>query len=63
MSDISGVSIIWIPSSYSRPLVPPGPGDGYETVYVLKGTMSLTLAGKPILFPSPVYVGREYESI
>jgi hypothetical protein len=50
----------------SRPLVPPGPlltatGTGYETVYVLKGAMTLTLAGKPILFPSPVYVRCEYE--
>jgi hypothetical protein len=29
--------------------------------FVLKGLMPLTLAGKPILFPCPVYVGREYE--
>jgi hypothetical protein len=45
----------------SGPSRPPPDGEGYETVYVLKGAIPLTLAGKPILFPSPVYIGREYE--
>jgi hypothetical protein len=39
----------------------PAPGDdGYEKVYVFKEHMPITFAGKPIVFPSTVFIGREH---
>jgi hypothetical protein len=44
----------------SCPSRPPPDDDGYKTVYVFKQHMPLTFAGRPIVFPSPVFVGREH---